>query len=141
MPIDPIREASTAMINALYNVKGPLKWYTEAALSGSAKENTSNLKLDGPLSFTGGPLLETRPITVRGNYVYQTASYLPLLGYYLGDRRGSFGEVRVRPVSRLELYGSASDYRNNIAGNALRPTFRSTAKSVGISLQLLRASH
>jgi len=45
--------------------------------------------------------------------VSQGTLYYPLAGYYAGDRQGPFVEATVRPLKGLQLYGSASRYRNN----------------------------
>ncbi len=135
LPVDPIREARTGMVNAMLTVAGPLKWYSEAAFSEGTREISTG-RAGGRISGTFGPMLETERLTVRGNYVYQTDSYLPLLGYYLGDRKGPFGEIRVRPFSRLEFFASGSQYRNNLASNPLVATFRTATESAGASVRL-----
>jgi hypothetical protein len=79
---------------------------------------------------------ESPKLTARANYASQSVLYLPVAGYFAGDRKGPFGEVTYRPVQRLELSGSASSYSNNVERNSNVPTFRSTAFSSGASIQL-----
>ncbi|MFN0102528.1 MAG: hypothetical protein ACKV2U_10615 [Bryobacteraceae bacterium] len=136
VPDYPLSGARTAAFSALYTVAGRLKWYGEAVLSQASRETPDGGTHGGPLSVTVGPALETKRVTARANYIYQTESYLPLLGYYLGDRRGPYGEVKVRPFSWLDLYGSVSDYTNNVARDSRRPTFHGTTEAAGASLQL-----
>ena len=57
----------------------------------------------------------------RANYTFENSSYFPLLGYYLGDRAGPYVEVKFDPISRLEIYGSASEYENNVAKDPTLP--------------------
>ncbi|HUQ94021.1 MAG TPA: hypothetical protein VM120_20240 [Bryobacteraceae bacterium] len=130
-----IQSATTAAFDALYTLAGSLKWYGEAAVSAASRQGASGGH-SGPVSFTTGPLLETNRFTLKANYLYQTDSFLPLLGYYLGDRRGPFGEVKLRPHSRMELYASVSDYINNVARDPRTATIRSTGKTAGASLTL-----
>jgi hypothetical protein len=128
-------QATSATVDGLYTITGRLKWYAEAALSGGSRQATPGTQ-QGRYSTTTGPLLETERITVRANYLYQTDSYLPLLGYYLGDRRGPYAEVKLRPFSRMEFYGSASDYSNNVSRHPDQTTIRSKASTAGVSFQL-----
>src|SRR4029079_17406025 len=88
------------------------------------------------MSTSVGPIFETQVFTLRANYIFQSASYFPLLGYYLGDRAGPFGEVKFHPVQRLEIYASASNYENNLAKDPTLPTFRNSVETAGASVQL-----
>ena len=68
--------------------------------------------------------------------MFESASYFPLLGFYLGDRAGPFVEFKFDPFSRLEIYGSASEYENNIAKDPTLPTFKTSSESGGASATL-----
>src|SRR5688572_20031899 len=127
-----LRRASTASLSSRYNVAGPLHLYTEATLSMAEPDGIPSTARNVPLSYVAGPSVDTKIFTFRANYMVQSASYFPLLGYYLGDRGGYFGEARVRPLERLELYATASDYHNNIAKDPDLPTFQSNSLSVGL---------
>lgn len=129
-----VEHARTTTLSSLFTVNSHLKFYSEAAVSQSS---VSPLVTQGsPLSFTAGPIVDLPRLSIRANYVYQSRSYLPLLGYYLGDRRGPYAEVRVKPFTRLDLFTSASNYSNNLAHDPLRPTFTTRGKSAGVSIQL-----
>jgi hypothetical protein len=132
----PLKVSRTAAVSALYKISTALKWYGEGAISQAVLTEVASMRKGSPISITTGPVFETGSVTFRANYVYQTASYLPLLGYYLGDRKGPFAEVRIRPFSRLEFYGSLSDYTNNVARDPRRPTFRTHGDSAGSSIIL-----
>jgi hypothetical protein len=131
-----LKSASTLSLDSLYTLAGPLKVYGEATLSMAKQEGPGSATPNVPLSTVVGPILETKVFTFRANYMVQSASYFPLAGYYLGDRGGSFGEVKFRPVDRLEIYASVSDYQNNLAKDPALPTFRNTSESAGVSVQL-----
>ncbi len=130
------RSVNNFAVQALYSFTPRLHWYSEAVLSASEREETSDGETGGPFSILFGPAWEATRLSVRANYAYQKASYLPALGYFAGDRRGPFAEVRYRPFARLEVSGSASRYRNNLEQSAEIPTFQSTGYSAGVSLKL-----
>jgi hypothetical protein len=130
-----LRTATTVSVDALYTVAGPLKWYGEISWS-TAEQDIASAAKQTPVSTLIGPLLESKYLKLRANYTLQSASYFPLLGYYVGDRQGPFGELTLRPFAGVELYASASGYRNNVARNPALPNFRNTSESVGASIQL-----
>ena len=72
----------------------------------------------------------------RVNYLVQGALYFPLAGYFSGDRRGPFCEVRAHRWKPLELYGSASQYRNNLENDANATALRSSSVSAGVNASL-----
>jgi hypothetical protein len=131
-----LKSATALSLNALYTLAGPLKIYGEAAASPSEQEGANMATRTVPVSILAGPILETNVFTFRSNYIRQSASYFPLLGYYLGDREGPFGELKFRPLQGIEVYGSASAYQNNLAKDVALPTFRNTSESAGISALL-----
>jgi hypothetical protein len=131
-----LKSATTLSLDSLYTLAGPLKLYGEATSSLAQQDAPDFATRNVPVSFIAGPILDTRLLTIRANYALQNASYFPLLGSYLGDRQGSFGEVTFRPAKRLEVYGSASEYKNNVADDPTIATFRSSNESGGASVQL-----
>jgi hypothetical protein len=131
-----LKSASTLSLNSLYRLMGPLKVYGEAAVSTGEQDAANLATRDAPISTLVGPILETKTFTFRANYTFQSASYFPLLGYYLGDRTGPFGEIKFRPFERVEMYASASEYQNNLAKDPKLATFRNVIESAGVSVQL-----
>jgi hypothetical protein len=131
-----IKQANTFYVDALYTSEKHFKWYTESGWSHADDEKAGVKSSAVPFSGTTGPLLETSVFTLRANYTFQNAAYFPLLGYYVGDRRGPFAEASIRPVHGLELFASASKYGNNVAQDPGLPTFRSVSESAGFSLRL-----
>ena len=117
---------SIASMQALYTPLKRLKLYGE--LSRSRESNIT--------SSVAGFAWETRSLVVRANYIAQGPFYFPLVGYFTGDRRGPFGEVRLRPWAPLEFYGSASQYRNNLENNANATSLRSSSVSAGLNAHL-----
>src|SRR5262249_37764602 len=89
-----------------------------------------------PSSFVLGPSWETDKFSIRANYVQQSASYLPLLGLFAGDRKGPYTEGHYRPYNWIDLYGSTTVYSNNLEANPDIPTFHSRGYSTGASLTL-----
>jgi len=87
-------------------------------------------------SVLAGASWDGTAVTVRANYVSQGILYYPLAGYYAGDRQGPFAEVRWHPWKRLELFGSASQYRNNLEHDPTLPQLNSTSTALGISTLL-----
>jgi hypothetical protein len=89
-----------------------------------------------PFSLLVGPSWETDKFSLKANYVRQSTTYLPLLGYFVGDRKGPYVEGHYRPVKRVGLYGSASEYSNNLEKNPQLPSFHSSQFAAGSSFLL-----
>jgi hypothetical protein len=133
---NPLTSAATLSLDSLYTIAGPLKMYAEATWSMAAQEGPNLATRNVPVSVFAGPAFETKALTLSANYTFQNASYFPVLGYYLGDRAGPFGEIKYRPFGRLEIYASASEYENNVARDPTLADFHSTSESAGASVQL-----
>jgi hypothetical protein len=131
-----LKSATTVTLDTMYTLAGPLKIYGEASWSMAQTESRQSATRNLPVSILAGPIFDTRLLTIRANYVLQNASYFPLVGAYLGDRAGPFGEVTIRPAKQLEIFGSASEYRNNIGNDPRLATFRSSNESAGASVQM-----
>ncbi len=130
------RAVNIASFQALASVAGPLKVFSETSASFGIQRTSSAPGAGVPFSVTAGPVLETRPVTLRANYVSQTAAYLPLAGHFLGDRRGPFAEIEIRTGKRLNLFGSVSRYRNNLEGARDVATLRSSSATGGAGIRL-----
>jgi hypothetical protein len=131
-----LTSASVLSADASYKIAKPLVLFAETEWSAADMEKPAASTRSVPFSVIAGPVLDTPALTVRANYILESSSYFPLIGYYLGDRRGPFGEFRVRPVKRIEVYGSASRYENNVARDVTLPTFRSLTESAGATVRL-----
>ena len=116
----------TFAVQSLYAPVRQLKIYAEAT-AGSARALTSVLT---------GITWEGAVFTLKANYTREGILYFPLAGYFAGDRRGPYAEARLRPWKRFELYGSASEYRNNLENNPVVPSFESRNGSAGVSVFL-----
>ena len=119
----------TFSVQSLYAPVKGLKLYAEASRPMAQGQRTL-------VSSLAGVAWESRAFTFRANYARQGALYFPLVGYYAGDRRGPFAEARFRPWKRLELYGSASQYRNNLERDPTIVSISSTGTSAGVSATL-----
>ena len=126
--------AQVLSAQSLFKVRKHLSLYGEASYSRVAA--TPGRPDPQPFSFYGGPVFESKKLTLRANYVYQSAAYLPLLGYAAGDRRGAFGDVTFRPFRWLDLHASASKYENNLNRDPQTPAFSSPTLSGGVAIQL-----
>ena len=119
----------TFAAQSLYQPFKRLKLYAEA--SRSVAQGRRNL-----LSSLAGLVWDTEMLTLRANYSRQGALYLPLVGYFAGDRQGPFVEARFRPRKDLELYGSASQYRNNLEQDPQVTSIASASSAAGASVTL-----
>ena len=119
----------TAAIQSLYAPTKRLKFYAEVSHPVGLESGSLTSSLAG-VSYVATSLM------LRANYVSQSATYFPLAGYFAGDRRGPFGEARVRPLKWLEFFGSASHYRSNLDNNPAVSSLASTSTSAGVTLTL-----
>ena len=129
------QNSNSIMFQSTYSLTKSLKFYAETGY-GTASHFAALPVPQQPFSFMAGPSWDTDKFTVRANYVRQSTSYLPLLGYFAGDREGPYGEARYRPVKAVEIYGSANGYANNLEHNPDVPTFHSTGYNAGTSVLL-----
>jgi hypothetical protein len=127
--------SNSLTFQSTYKFSEHVKFYGETGY-GKASSFTPLPVAQQPFWFSGGLSWETERATVRANYVRQSTTYMPLLGYFAGDRKGPYGEGRYRPFGRLELYGSASANSNNLEKNPNLPSFSSSSFTTGASSTL-----
>ena len=118
-----------------YHATKHLKFYTEATAS-TASSFTASPVGQEPRSLLVGPDWETDKFSIRANYALQSTTYLPMLGTFVGDRKGPYVEGHYRPIKRVDLYGSGSDYSNNLEHNPQLPTYHSWGGTTGASFML-----
>lgn len=111
-----------------------LDWYSEAGWN-SAEKPISPAVPNSPFSFVTGPAWSTPHLVVHANYVRAGVAYLPLLGYFLGDRQGQYVDGTLQ-VGRLGLSGSLGQSRNNLEKNPEVTNFSSHQSSGGLQLRL-----
>jgi hypothetical protein len=87
-------------------------------------------------SALAGLAFESKAFSLRANFIRQTNLYLPVLGYFLGDRRGPFLEARWRPFKAIEISGSAGHYTNNLENDPRLSTYVSASVMGGVSVTL-----
>jgi len=126
---------NTLQAQSTYSFTKQFRFYSEAAFS-RAEQAPGGGKSGGPASVLFGPAWESDRLTLRGNYTYQSASYFPLLGYFAGDRTGTYAEARYRLKPGMEFSASANHYSNNLANDPAVSDFHSTGYSAGASLAL-----
>ena len=130
-----MRSYNSLTFQSTYKFSEHLRIYGETGYSTAS--NFAPLPVgQKPFSFLAGPSWERTKFTIRANYVRQSTTYMPLLGYFAGDRKGPYVEGRYRPFGRLEFYGSASAYSNNLEKNPALPSFTSSGYSAGAALTL-----
>jgi hypothetical protein len=116
----------TLALQALYTPVKRLKIYAEGSRPAAGTEPTVT-------STLAGLAWEDTAFSFKTDYTRQGVLYFPLAGYFVGDRQGPFGEARWRPWKRLEFYGSASQYRNNLERDLTLPFLTSVGTSAGAS--------
>src|SRR3954451_9692548 len=119
--------ADNLTLYSAYTFSEHLRWYGEAT-AGRA-QTADGLPPGQPFSYFFGPAWESPRLTVRVNYANLTRSYFPLAGYWIGDRKGPFGEIRIRPTHRFELFGSANRYETASKPSEKLPFLRSAGAS------------
>jgi hypothetical protein len=124
--------ADTAAVQAIYSLGKPLRLFGELSAARVAGGDTPA----GPPSSLLGAELNTPRLTALANWVSQGAFYLPVAGYFTGDRRGPYASVAVRPWSRLQVSGSIGDTRNNRERDPRTPTFRATSAMAATTARL-----
>lgn len=127
--------SNSLTLQSTYHFSKQLKLYGETGY-GTVSSFTPSTVTQKPFSLLIGPSWETDKFTIRSNYVRQSTSYMPLLGYFAGDRKGPYVEGHYRPVGRVEIYGSASAYANNLENNPSVPSFKSSGYTTGASFTL-----
>lgn len=128
-------DSNSLTFQSAYNFTEHFKVYGEAGYA-TVSTFTPSTVAQQPFSLAVGPSWETKKFTIRANYVRQSTSYMPLLGYFAGDRKGTNLEGHYRPLGWVDLYGSASAYSNNLENNPDVPSFHSSAYSAGTSFTL-----
>jgi hypothetical protein len=119
----------TLSVQSFYRLGRGWKLYGEASRSFAAQEPAVTSSLTGVA-------WESAALTFRANYARQGALYFPLAGFYAGNRQGPFSEVRWRPRKSLELFGSASSYRNNLEHDPNAASLSSTSTALGLTAAL-----
>lgn len=135
LPFRVFSASSNVAAQASYNFSKRWKFFSEAGY-GVAAQSAAPSGTQQPLSLMLGSTWESGKLLLRGNYIRQSTTYLPLLGYFTGDRQGPFIEGQYRISPRFSLYGSASAYSNNLENNVKVPTFHSTGMNAGGSFVL-----
>jgi hypothetical protein len=118
-----------------YRFTKHLRFYTEASLS-RASTFTPLPVAQQPFSLLVGPAWDSDKFSFRANYVRQSTTYMPMMGVFVGDRKGPYVEGHYRPTHWVDMYGSASSYSNNLENNPELPTYHSSGETAGASFLL-----
>ena len=125
-------DSFTSQVNV--RLSETLQWYTEAGWS-RIEGRTGWIAPRPQFSIASGPAWHTARVAVRANYFNQGTGYLPLLGYYLGDRRG-VNLDGVWYLGRLSVSGNWTQARNNRERNPAVPDYSSRQGGGGLQLRL-----
>jgi hypothetical protein len=144
LPGHEFRNSNSLTLQSTYTFSKHLMFYAEAGYgaassftaAGEKPASTTTQVGQQPFSLLVGPSWENGKFSFKANYVRQSTTYLPLLGTFVGDRKGPYAEGHYRPVKRVDLYASTSAYANNLEGNPDLPSFHSTAYTAGTSVLL-----
>jgi hypothetical protein len=123
-----------SVTNSLWQPVKPLKFFGEASFS--ATPPPDGRPAPARFSGVGSAEYEAGRWQVRGQYQRENATFMPLAGYFLGDRQGPSGDARFQVTQRLTLFGSAARMSNNIERFEDVPSLRSTSATAGLSVQL-----
>ena len=144
LPGHEYRNSNSLTFQSSYSFTKHLTLYTEAGY-GTASSFTPTEESPAstpagvrqrPFSLLVGPSWEDDKFSFKANYVRQSTTYLPLLGTFVGDRKGPYVEGHYRPVKQVDFYASASAYSNNLENNPDLPSFHSSAYTAGTSVIL-----
>jgi uncharacterized membrane protein YgcG len=144
LPGHEFRSSNTLTFQSSYSFSKHLMFYAEAGY-GTASSFTAGGEtpaspaapvVQQPFSLLVGPSWEDDKFSFKANYVRQSTTYLPLLGAFVGDRKGPYVEGHYRPVKRVDFYASSSAYSNNLEGNPDLPSYHSSAYTAGTSVIL-----
>jgi hypothetical protein len=128
------RSSVQSVTSALWQPLKPLKLFGEAGFA--AVPSVNGQPAPARVSGVGSAEYEAGRWLVRGQYQREGAAFMPLAGYFLGDRQGPSGEVRFQATRSVTLFGSAARMSNNIENLEDVPSLRSTSATAGISAQL-----
>jgi cell division septation protein DedD len=127
-------DSATAQAN--FHATRTLQFYAEGQRTEAARLTPLTGGSDAPWSYFAGAVWDTKNVTFRTNYSYQSTTYFPVAGYFAGDRRGPYAELRIKPNRAVELFSSASYYTNNLEHDPNAADYRTASVSVGASATL-----
>jgi hypothetical protein len=125
-----------ASVQVKYRLAEHVRVFGELSASAARGRPASSGGTARPASTLFGGAWESEKWSARASFVDQGVLYLPVAGYFSGDRRGPSAELRYRPFRWWEMFGSASRFSNNLERDARVPTFRSATVAGGTSFEL-----
>ncbi|MBI4889601.1 MAG: hypothetical protein HY821_03180 [Acidobacteria bacterium] len=121
--------------NVTWKPRDNLTIFAESGLSAAQGFGTSRSLAPAP-NFSASADYQSARWQVRASFVRQPASFLPLAGYFVGDRSGPYSEIHYQLSRRLNLFASASSLRNNIENRPDRASMRSAMAGGGFNAEL-----
>ncbi len=121
--------------NVTWTPRTGITLFGESGVSASQGFNSTRSLAPVP-NFSAAASFEKTRWQLHASFVSQPASFLPLAGYFAGDRRGPYAEFHYQIARRLGVFTSASSMRNNIEDRPDRATMRSSMASGGLTAEL-----
>ena len=121
---------------AAYVAGGGLTLWADATLSHEAFAGSAVFRQSVPFSSLAGARWKTKRVTVSANYGRLSLSALPVLGFFFGDRKGPYAEIRYKVFGSFELFGSALRSQNNLEKNPAIINFSTQEVTGGANVTL-----
>ncbi|MCC7497217.1 MAG: hypothetical protein IT160_06545 [Bryobacterales bacterium] len=128
--------AGQASVMASWKPREHFRLFGEAAYTGGKPFDKTTVA-PSPWNALLAAEYDNGRLAGRASYARQTAGYMPVAGYYTGDRGLTYAEGRVRPWRRVDLYASAGSQTNNFEHNPAVWTFRSKTVNTGASVEAI----
>jgi hypothetical protein len=135
-PGSEYRRTDTLSAQTSYTPWSGLSLFTSTDLSRVEFADIAVYPHSVPFSWLGGAKWTTKRLTVTANYGSLSRSALPAVGYYFGDRRGPFAEIRYKLTKSLDVYINGTRSSNNIEKDPLVPNLTASEATAGATAQL-----
>ncbi len=130
------RRSDTLSIQSSYHVAGGLSFFSDASIARVQFASTAVDPRSEPFSWLAGARWQTKRLTLTANYGSLSRTALPLPGYYFGDRKGPFAELRYKLGGTVELFGSTLRSTNNLEKNPFLPDLSTYDITLGVNATL-----
>jgi hypothetical protein len=130
------RRSDSISVQSSYQAAHALSLYSDVSLARVSYAATAVYPRAVPLSWLAGARWQSKRLTVITNYGSLSRSALPVAGYYFGDRKGPFAEIRYKAFGSLELFASAVRSTNNLENDPFLPNLSAYDVTAGASATL-----
>jgi hypothetical protein len=130
------RRSDSISVQSSYHVAGGLSFFSDASVARVAFADTAAYPRSEPFSWLAGARWQTKKLTLVANYGSLSRAALPLPGYYFGDRKGPFAELKYKLAGSFELFDSALGSTNNLERNPFLPDLSTHDITLGANATL-----